>query len=155
MLKNKKTISTISQYIQNAPKGTQIILKKIRQTVRQAAPKAAESISYGMPAFKLYGKPLVYFAGWEKHVGFYATPSANVAFKKELAGFKASKGSIQFLLDKPIPYALVKKIVLFKAKELQKAAVKICSRGHKFYKDSAHPSCPTCWPGRYKKNIKK
>lgn len=150
MLKDKKTINTIGEYIQNAPKGTQIILKKIRQIVQKAAPKAVESISYGMPAFKLYSKPLVYFAGWEKHIGFYATPSANLYFKKELVGSTVSKGTVQFLLDKPIPYALVKKIVLFKVKELQKAATKICSRGHKFYKDSAHPSCPTCWPGRYK-----
>ncbi|MBP6859775.1 MAG: DUF1801 domain-containing protein [Candidatus Magasanikbacteria bacterium] len=150
MLKNKKTINTIGEYIQNAPKGTRIILKKIRQIVEAFAPKAVGSISYGMPAFKLYGKPLVYFAAWEKHIGFYATPSANAAFEKELVGFKVSKGAIQFLLDKSIPYTLVKKIVLFKAKELQKAAQKICSRGHIFYKDSTHPSCPKCWPGRYK-----
>lgn len=165
MLKNKKIICSINEYIQNAPKGTQIILKKIRQTVQQAAPKAVESISYGMPAFKLGGKVLVFFAVWQHHIGFYATPSGNKAFQKEISKYKISKGAIQFLLEEAIPYSLIEKIVLFRVKENQKTNMQntkpskrtltTCSREHAFYKSSDRPTCPKCWPGRYKKNIKK
>ena len=108
--------SDIDAYIQEFPKDVQEILQKMRQTIQKAAPKATEAISYGMPAFKLHGN-LVYFAGWKEHIGFYAMPSGNTAFKKELSEYQGAKGSVQFPLDQPIPYDLVTKIVQFRVKE--------------------------------------
>ena len=112
-------MSTVDAYIKKFPANTQRVLKKIRQIIRSAAPKAEESISYGMAAYKLHAKPLVYFAGWKTHVGLYALPSGTAAFKKELIGYKTAKGSIQFQLGETIPYDLIRKIVLFRVNELQ------------------------------------
>jgi uncharacterized protein YdhG (YjbR/CyaY superfamily) len=109
---------TIDEYIQTFPKDIQGILEQIRHTIHETAPDATETISYQMPAFKLNGKTLVYFAAWKEHIGFYALPSGNEAFKKELANYTVSKGAIQFPLDKPMPYELIKKIVEFRVKEL-------------------------------------
>ena len=81
------------------------------------APNAIESIAYGMPAYKVNGKPLVYFAAFKNHIGFYATPKGHVHFAKELSKYKQGKGSVQFPIDKPIPYDLIKGMVEFKAKE--------------------------------------
>ncbi len=106
-------------YIASFPKEVQGILEKIRQTIRKAAPGAVETISYQIPTFKLNGTYLVHFAAWKEHIGFYATPSGNAAFKKELARYKVAKGSIQFPLDEPIPYDLVTKIAKFRVKETQ------------------------------------
>ena len=88
----------------------------MRKTIKAAAPKAEELISYQMPAYKFKGV-LVYFAAFEKHIGFYATPTGHVAFKKELSTYKTGKGSIQFPLTEPLPLDLVKRIVQFRVKE--------------------------------------
>lgn len=112
----RKQCKTIDEYISTFPEDIQIILQKIRQVVRAAAPEAKEAISYQMPAFKLNGN-LVYFAAFKSHIGFYPTPSGSEAFQKELSPYKAGKGSIRFPLDKPIPYNLIKKIVVFRVKE--------------------------------------
>jgi uncharacterized protein YdhG (YjbR/CyaY superfamily) len=115
MAKSKKQLKTIDEYIAAFPKEVQDVLEKIRSAIRESAPKAEETISYGIPAFKLNGgRGSVYFAGWKNHIGFYPTPSGIEAFKKELAPFKQEKGSVQFPLDKPIPYELVKKIVRYR-----------------------------------------
>jgi uncharacterized protein YdhG (YjbR/CyaY superfamily) len=106
-------------YIASFPKEVQGILEKIRQAIRRAAPDAVETISYQIPTFKLNGKSLVYFAAWKEHIGFYAMPSGNAAFKKELSQYKVAKGSIRFPLEEPIPYDLIKKIVMFRVKETQ------------------------------------
>jgi uncharacterized protein YdhG (YjbR/CyaY superfamily) len=108
---------TFDEYIETFPKDVQSILKKIRQTIREEVPKAEETISYQMPAFRLNNRNLVYFAAFKHHIGFYPSPSGTEAFNKELTPYKHSKGSIQFPLDKPIPYDLIKKIVKFRAKE--------------------------------------
>lgn len=111
---------TPAAYISAAPKASQPKLRQLRATIKRAAPKAEEYISYGMPAYKQNGI-LVYFAGFKSHVGLYSTPKGNEAFKKELAGYKTGKGSIQFPLDAPLPLTLITKIVKFKIKEnLQK-----------------------------------
>jgi uncharacterized protein YdhG (YjbR/CyaY superfamily) len=116
--KSKKQLKTIDEYITAFPKEVQDVLEKIRSTIRESAPKAEEAISYGIPAFRLNGsRGSVYFAGWKNHIGFYPTPSGIEAFKKEMAPFKQEKGSVQFPLDKPIPYDLVKKIVRYKVTE--------------------------------------
>jgi uncharacterized protein YdhG (YjbR/CyaY superfamily) len=98
----------------------QEILKKIRWIIKNCAPDAIESMAYGMPAYKTYGKPLVYFAGFKKHLGFYATPTGHQQFSKELSIYKQGKGSVQFPLDKPIPYDLVQKMVQFRVNENSK-----------------------------------
>lgn len=117
-LKQKMEKSTkIDDYISNFPENTRQILEEIRATIRAAAPEASESISYGMPAFKLNGRPLVYFAGYKKHIGFYATPTGHAAFSEELSKYKQGKGSVQFPLDRPMPLDLIARIVRFRAAE--------------------------------------
>jgi len=110
---------TIDQYIAMQPERNIVPLEKIRQTIRKAAPDAEETISYQMPAFTYHGI-LVYFAGFKNHIGLYALPTGNTAFQKELEIYKTGKGSIQFPLDKPIPYELIRKIVKFRIKENEK-----------------------------------
>ena len=120
MAKPKKQLKTVDEYIAAFPKEVQDVLEKIRSTIRESAPKAEEAISYGIPAFILNGRSLVYFAAWKNHIGFYPTPSGIEAFKKELAPFKQEKGSVQFPLDKPISIGLVKKIVRYRVTEILK-----------------------------------
>ncbi|HEX6180683.1 MAG TPA: DUF1801 domain-containing protein [Chitinophagaceae bacterium] len=116
--------ATIDDYIAGFPKDVQKALQQVRETIQKAAPKAEETISYAMPAFKQNGN-LVYFAAWKEHIGFYATPTGNSAFKTDLAGYKTSKGAIQFPLDKPMPVQLITKLVKFRVKENEeKAALK-------------------------------
>ena len=103
-------------YIRQFPEKQQAALEQIRKAIKAAAPAAEEVISYQMPAYKQNGM-LVYFAGYENHVGFYPTPSGIEAFKKELAVYKGAKGSVQFPIDKPLPLGLIKKIVQFRIKE--------------------------------------
>lgn len=107
----------VEKYIDQFPDNVQEILQKIRQIIKDNAPEAEEMIAYGMPAYKTHKKPLVYFAAFKKHIGFYATPSGHEEFKKALSGYKQGKGSVQFPLDKPIPYQLIEKIVVFRVKE--------------------------------------
>jgi uncharacterized protein YdhG (YjbR/CyaY superfamily) len=107
---------TIDDYIRSFPPEVQSLLEKLRQSIRKAAPEAVEAISYRMPAFKLNGV-LVYFAAYKKHIGFYPTGSGIKSFKTELSAYVTSKGTVQFPLDKPIPYALVEKIVAFRVRE--------------------------------------
>ena len=107
----------VDAYIAQFPKSTREILSGIRNIIKQAAPEAEESISYGMPAYKLFAKPLVYFAGYEKHIGFYATPTGHAAFEKELSKYKQGKGSVQFPIDEPMPLRLITKMVKFRVEE--------------------------------------
>lgn len=111
-------MKTIDEYIAKFPQDVQQVLEKIRQVIHETAPEASEGISYQMPAFKLNGKNLVYFAAWKNHIGFYATPSGNEAFKKELSAYKGAKGSVQFPFNEPMPYDLIKKIVKFRIQEV-------------------------------------
>jgi uncharacterized protein YdhG (YjbR/CyaY superfamily) len=112
----KKQFKTIDEYIKTFPEDVQSILEKMRQTIRKAAPQAEEAISYQIPTFKLNGN-LVYFAAFKNHIGFYPTSTGIEAFKKELSPYEGAKGSVQFPIEKPIPYDLVKKIVIFRRKE--------------------------------------
>ncbi len=111
---------SIEAYITTFPSDVQIILQEVRATIMTSAPDAQECISYGMPAYKMNGKPLVYFAGYKNHVGFYATPTGHEAFQKELSIYKQGKGSVQFPIDKPMPIKLIKDIVLFRINEVCK-----------------------------------
>ena len=112
----KKQFKTVDGYIKTFPKDVQSILQKLRLTIRRAAPEAVEAISYQIPTFKLNGN-LVWFAAFKRHIGFYPTASGIRAFRKELSPYKGAKGSVQFPLDKPIPYDLVKRMVMFRVKE--------------------------------------
>jgi uncharacterized protein YdhG (YjbR/CyaY superfamily) len=113
----RQQYATIDEYIRSFPANIQNILEKIRRTIRKAAPDAVEAISYQMPTFKLNGKNLVHFAAFNNHIGFYPTASGIEAFKKALANYKWSKGAVQFLIDKPVPFDLVEKIVKFRVTE--------------------------------------
>ena len=110
-------MNEVDQYISAFPEDVQVILKKIRSIVKKAAPDAVESIAYQMPAYKSNKKPLVYFAGFKNHIGLYATPTGHEEFSRELSKYKHGKGSVQFPLDKPIPYDLIKQIVEFRVQE--------------------------------------
>lgn len=116
MITNKKDQRDVQQYIALFPKDIQEILEKMRMTIREAAPESEETISYGMPTFKCKGN-LVHFAAFKNHIGFYPAPSGISAFKKELSGYKSAKGSVQFPIDQPIPWPLIRKIVKFRVKE--------------------------------------
>jgi uncharacterized protein YdhG (YjbR/CyaY superfamily) len=111
------TFKNIAKYINSFQPETQEILIQIYLAIKEAAPEAEESISYGMPSFKLKGRPLVYFAAFKNHIGFYATPTGHSKFSKELSKYKQGKGSVQFPIDKPMPLNLVKEIVKFRVKE--------------------------------------
>ena len=116
--------TTIDDYIAAFPTDVQEILQKVRETIKTAAPQATEAISYGMPTFKLEGN-LVHFGAFKEHLGFYPVPSGLEQFKEELAQYKGGKGSVQFPYDRPMPYALITKIVQFRVTEnLAKAAAK-------------------------------
>lgn len=112
-----KPILDVTTYIASFPVETQNIMNKMRTLILTGAPDAIESIAYGMPAYKTYGKPLIYFAGYKNHIGWYALPSGQEAFSKELQGYKQGKGSVQFPLDAPIPFDLLQRIVAFRVAE--------------------------------------
>jgi uncharacterized protein YdhG (YjbR/CyaY superfamily) len=106
----------IDTYVAGFPPRTRMILQKVRTTVRKAAPAAEEKISYRIPAFFQHG-PLVYFAAFKKHLGFFPTSSGIRKFKTQLSAYKGGRGSVQFPLDKPIPFSLISHIVKFRVKE--------------------------------------
>ena len=114
------TYKNIDEYIAVFPDSVQLVLKKIRKIIQEAAPQASETISYQMPTYKLNGKNLVHFAGWKNHIGLYPTPSATNAFSEKLTKYKYAKGSIKFPLNETIPYSLIKEIVRFRIEETQK-----------------------------------
>jgi uncharacterized protein YdhG (YjbR/CyaY superfamily) len=117
--------STIDEYIATFPQEVQETLELVRSTIQKAAPGATEDIRYAIPTFRLAGKNLVHFAGYKNHIGFYAAPTGNEAFKAELSVFKGGKGSVQFPIDQPMPLELITKIVKFRVVEtLEKAGKK-------------------------------
>ena len=116
-IQSKKQFETIDEYIETFPRDVQSILEKMRQTIRKAAPEAEETISYQMPTFKLKGSVLVYFAAFRRHIGLF--PPAPREFKKEVSSYEGPKGNLKFPTDKPMPYDLVTRIVLFRKKSIQ------------------------------------
>ena len=113
--------ASIDAYIAGFPEAVQTRLKEMRATIKKAAPEAEESISYAIPTFTFNG-PLVYFAAFKNHIGFYATPNGNKAFQQELSAYKGGKGSVQFPLSEPLPLDLITKIVKFRVAENGKKA---------------------------------
>jgi uncharacterized protein YdhG (YjbR/CyaY superfamily) len=112
---SKKSFKTVDDYISSFPDDTRQILQQLRQIIRGAAHDAEESISYNMPTYKLHGSRLVYFAAWKNHIALYAAGSAANAYADELAPYLQDKGTLQFPLDAPMPYDLVRRIVQYRA----------------------------------------
>jgi uncharacterized protein YdhG (YjbR/CyaY superfamily) len=110
---DNKRFTTIDDYIATFPGEIQAVLEHVRQAIHKAAPEATETMSYGMPTFDLHGKHLVFFAGWKRHLSLYPIPAGDEAFQQELAHYKRARGTIQFPLNKPIPYDFVEHIVTF------------------------------------------
>lgn len=113
---NESAPATIDAYIAAFPDDVQAILQQIRRAVHEVAPEATEAIAYGMPTFRLHGN-LVHFAAFKNHIGFYPVPSGIEAFQEELAAYKQGKGSVQFPLNRPMPYDLIRRIVEFRVRE--------------------------------------
>jgi len=109
-------LASIDDYIAASPSAVRPILKEIRRTISTAAPEAEELISYRMPAFRLHGI-LVYFAAFKNHIGLYPPVSGDARLKKALAAYAGPKGNLKFPLDRPIPYALIKRIVLLRVRQ--------------------------------------
>ncbi len=114
---NKTKHTNVDDYISGFPEKIQVLLEQIRSTIKKEVPEAEETISYAIPAFKLNDVPLVYYAAFKNHIGFYATPTGNSEFKNELAEYKQGKGSVQFPIDQPMPLKLITKIVKFRVVE--------------------------------------
>jgi uncharacterized protein YdhG (YjbR/CyaY superfamily) len=121
---NSQKPITVDAYISDFSMEVQELLIEVRDVIQKTAPNAEESISYGMPAYKLNGKPLVYFAAFSKHIGFYATPTGHAKFAKELAHYKQGKGSVQFPINKPMPLDLIGSIVKFRVNENLNKSIK-------------------------------
>jgi uncharacterized protein YdhG (YjbR/CyaY superfamily) len=119
-----KPYETIDEYIDLQELRVRSVLERVRKTISLAAPNATETISYAMPTFKYYGY-LVHFAVFKNHLGFYPSPDGIIAFEEELKDYKTSKGAIQFLLHKPIPYELITNITKFRVKQNFDRAKKI------------------------------
>ena len=123
-----KTKSTkprnIDDYIVRYPPAAQKALKKVRQTIKRAAPRAQETISYDMPTFKLNGRGIVSFGAYKNHIGLYAAPFGVSAFKKDLARYGSGKGTLRFPLDEPMPAGLITRLVKYRIKESLARAAK-------------------------------
>lgn len=116
-MEKEKGPETIDAYIAAFPANVQEKLEKLRAFIRQAEPDVKEKISYQMPTFTLYGKNLVHFAAFKKHIGFYPGASGIANFEEELSAFETSKGTVRFPLEEPIPLDLIGRIVRFRAEE--------------------------------------
>ncbi|MDE3231589.1 MAG: DUF1801 domain-containing protein [Chloroflexota bacterium] len=108
--------ATVDEYIAAFPEDIRALLEAMRATIRAAAPDAGERISYQIPTFTLHGN-LVHYAAFKRHIGFYPASSGIAAFQEELAGYKQSRGAVQFPLDQPLPLELVARITRFRADE--------------------------------------
>lgn len=115
-----KKPTTVDEYIAQFPADVQAKLQKIRKTVKTLAPKAEEMISYGIIGYKYHGM-LIYLSGWKEHISLYPAPRLHAEFKKELANYKGGKGTVQFPLDEPLPFDLIKRIIDFRKKENETA----------------------------------
>lgn len=121
----KMTYESIDTYISAFPPEVQEILNRLREIIKESAPGAEEKISYQMPTFALHGN-LVHFAAYKNHIGFYPAASGIEAFKDELSRYKGAKGSVQFPIDKPLPYDLISRIVTYRvAENIRKAEGKL------------------------------
>jgi uncharacterized protein YdhG (YjbR/CyaY superfamily) len=113
--------TSVDEYIDSQPEAVQGVLKRVRSIIRKAVPDADEMISYGIPTYKLHGRPVIYFAGWSHHYSLYPSGARLVAaFKDDLAPYDISKGTIRFPLSEPIPVKLIAAIAKFRIKEAER-----------------------------------
>jgi uncharacterized protein YdhG (YjbR/CyaY superfamily) len=117
------SLDSVDAYIQSFPENIQHLLQEIRNTVKSVVPEAQESISYKMPAYTYKSRPLVYFAAFRNHIGFYPIPSGIDAFQAELSLYQCSKGAVQFPLNQPMPLELIARITAFRAEENRQKAI--------------------------------
>lgn len=110
---NIKRFTTVDAYLRSFPEPTRTILEKVRQAIHRAAPDAVETMSYGIPTFNRNSKHLVFFAGWKHHIALYPVPAGDSAFQQAIAPYKKARGTLQFPLNKPVPYDLVERTVSF------------------------------------------
>ena len=129
MERNNITYASIDDYISQFPSEVQELLETLRKVIKESAPGAQEKISYQMPTFVLHGN-LVHFAAHKHHIGFYPAPSGIDAFKAELSEYKGAKGSVQFPIDKPMPYDLISKIVQYRVAENMEKAERKLKKSH-------------------------
>ncbi len=138
----------VQDYINKQPVLLKPILSKLRKLILNTSNDIIEDFTYGMPAYTAYGFPLVYFAVYQNHIGFYATPSPQKAFSKELKKYKQGKGSIQFPINEPLPFLIIEQLVQYKLNEnktrYEKKFIRICKQGHSFIKSIDCPLCPVC-----------
>ena len=114
----KTDFKSVAEYLATLPKETKATLERVRAAVRKAVPDAEEAISYQIPALKLEGSAVIYFAGWKEHYSVYpATKKVLASFKQELAGYEVSKGTIRFPLSEPVPAKLIAGIAKVRAQE--------------------------------------
>lgn len=111
-------MAEVEEYISKFPDEVQKILNALRNIVNAASPDIEEEIAYKMPAYKIHGKPLIYFAAYKNHIGVYATPEGHIEFSKELSMYKQGKGSVQFPINGTFPYELFERMLDFKLKQL-------------------------------------
>lgn len=124
MQSSKEVVENIDQFIAQFPPEIQEILQKVRQTIHEAVPDAKEKIAYGIPTFTLEGN-LVHFSAFTNHIGFYPDPRGIEQFIDKLDKYRSGKGTIQFPLNEPIPYTLIREVTLWRAADnLEKAALK-------------------------------
>jgi uncharacterized protein YdhG (YjbR/CyaY superfamily) len=115
----KTAFKSVDHYIALQPPASQTVLERVRRTVRRAIPRAEEVISYQIPAYKLNDRPVLYFAGWKQHYSLYPlTDPVLAAFKRELARYEVSRGTIRFPLSDPVPVKLIDAIARVRAKEV-------------------------------------
>jgi uncharacterized protein YdhG (YjbR/CyaY superfamily) len=112
-----KAPTNVDDYIGRFPPKVQTLLRRMRATIKKAAPQASEKISYKVPAFSMDGNILVWFGAFTSHIGFYPGANAITAFKKELSSYKRAKGSVQFPFSEPVPLDLVTRIVRFRIEQ--------------------------------------
>ena len=124
----KTGFKSVDEYIASQPEATQGVLERVRRTIRKALPGAEEVISYQIPAYKLNGRTIIYFAGWRQHYSVYPSTDRLVArFKKDLARYEVSKGTIRFPLSEAVPVKLIEAVARFRGKEVaerEKAAAR-------------------------------
>lgn len=116
------TAKTIDAFIASCYPDVQPTLEEVRRTIQAAVPDATEAISYGIPTFQLDGKNMVHFGASKHHIGFYATPDGHAEFEPELSKYKRGKGSVQFPLDQPMPLDLIRRIAVYRAKQIKEGA---------------------------------
>jgi uncharacterized protein YdhG (YjbR/CyaY superfamily) len=104
------TFATVDEYIASFPPDVQRTLEEVRAAIRGAVPGTEERISYGIPTFALDGRYVVYFSGWKRHVSVYPVPDADPALQREIAPYRAGKGTLKFALDKPLPLDLISRV---------------------------------------------